>query len=382
MKVFASDVHVRRFLPELEAAGAVQALGRQDEGFGHGVIFRHHGHAGMDQGLEGAVRARADRDPLLGQRAPADHAVHAFARQHHAHRPLGQARGRRRQHLVLPQRLAAETAADERRAHMHLVFADAEHMGQRPGRVRHRLGRVVDAQLVAVPGDGGRVQLDRIVVVARRAVDRVDVHRRGGQRLLGVADFHLQGLALEAGRRQALGPGRVQRGDGRLGQIGHADQRPGMVGLFLGLGQHQRHRLAVPVDLVVLEDRQLVAAGGLGRRHEQRHRLHLRRVLVAHHQHHAGRAFRAAGVEGGDAALGHGAVDQGRIGHILQHHLGREARLPFHFQRAVEARHRGADDAVLLVDQRIGMAARQPAVGRGFDRLLHHLLCGFLDAHG
>jgi hypothetical protein len=284
---------------------------------------------------------------------------------------------------VAPHPLAAEAAADERRADVHLFFLQAEHLRHRPRRVRHGLGRIVDAQGVALPRHGRRVQLDRVVVVARRRVGRVDLVQGIGQRALGVADFLLERFAHECARLRTVGLGRFQRGDRGLGEVGHADQRCGMVGLFLGRGQHQRQRLAVVIHPVVLEYRQAFAGHRLFRRQEQRHRFHGRRVLVGHHQHHAGRAFGGGAVERGDAAFGHGTVDQGRIRQPIERELGRERRPALHFVRTVQARHRHADIALAVLDQRIGLPARHPGIRRQLDRLLHDLLRGFLDdVHG
>ena len=73
-----------------------------------------------------------------------------------------------------------------------------------------------------------------------------------------------------------------------------------MVGLLLRLGEHDRDRLAVPMDPVVLHHRTL----DHGRpalvavlRSRQR-RLRPWRVLMGHHQHDAGRGHRRRRVDG------------------------------------------------------------------------------------
>ena len=55
--------------------------------------------------------------------------------------------------------------------------------------VTHLRGVVHDQAASPVPGDGRRVQLDGVVVVARRAVGRVDPSGAAGQRRLGIADL-------------------------------------------------------------------------------------------------------------------------------------------------------------------------------------------------
>ena len=95
--------------------------------------------SGMDQRIETAVGPRPDRHALFGGSPAADDAVHALAGQREPDRTAGELRRRRRQHLVLPQRLAAEPAADERREDPYLLLSEAEDLCHRPGHVRHAL---------------------------------------------------------------------------------------------------------------------------------------------------------------------------------------------------------------------------------------------------
>ena len=119
----------------------------------------------------------AERDPLFGEAAPADHAVDALARQHEPNRPADELGGGRGEHLMLPQALAAEAAADERRGDDHLLLVQPEHLRDRPGGVRDELRGVVNSQRVALPRDGDAVELDRIMVVTRGRIGRVDAGR-------------------------------------------------------------------------------------------------------------------------------------------------------------------------------------------------------------
>ena len=82
----------------------------------------------------------------------------------------------------------------------------------------------------------------------------------------------------------------AERDDGVLLFIGDPDQAPRVLGLFLGLGEHDGDRLPVPVDAVILHDRQIVGTGGLRLAHERRRRIELRRVAMRHHQDDAGAA--------------------------------------------------------------------------------------------
>ena len=100
----------------LKAAGGIGAARRQDERLRHGVVRRHRRRRRCGSARRSVPSgSRAERDALLGQRASADDAVDALARQHEPHRPAGELRGGRGEDLVLPQRLAAEAAADEGR---------------------------------------------------------------------------------------------------------------------------------------------------------------------------------------------------------------------------------------------------------------------------
>jgi hypothetical protein len=108
---------------------------------------------------------------------------------------------------------------------------------------------------------------------------------------------------------------------------------------------------------------QIVPAGRLGRRHEKRRRLQRRCVAVGHHQHDAAGRFGPAGVESRDATLRNRAVGERGVDHALHWELGCEVGFTLHFERAVEARDRRANQAVLAVDQRVGVRARHPGVG-------------------
>ena len=207
MKVLASMSMSATCTSSLKLPAAYRRCVGQDERLGQVVVRGHRRHAGVDQRVEAAVRLRADRDALLGRGAPADDAVDALARQRDPHRPPGQLGRGGGEDLVLPQRLAAEAAADIGRGDVDLLLV----AGRTPARATrpscvHRLRGVVDDQLVAVPGERRRVQLDRVVVVARRAVGGVDLVRRGGERRLGVADLVAQRLAQERRRACARAP--------------------------------------------------------------------------------------------------------------------------------------------------------------------------------
>ena len=128
----------------------------------------------MDERREAAVVIGADRDSLLGVRATADQPVDALARERDPHGTPSELRRGSPEQMVGPQRLAAEPAADVGRGEMNLTLVDSEHLRERPGVQLHPLAGVVDDEVVAVPRERHRVGLDRVVVVARRAVREVD----------------------------------------------------------------------------------------------------------------------------------------------------------------------------------------------------------------
>ena len=84
---------------------------------------------------------------------------------------------------------------------MDLGFLDTEHLCERPGSAVNPLCRVMNDQAVAIPGDGGRIGLDRIVIVPGRAIDRIDTARRGLERGIAVAALEPVGLDHQRVRR-------------------------------------------------------------------------------------------------------------------------------------------------------------------------------------
>ncbi len=187
------------------------------------------------------------------------------------------------------KRLGAEAAADIGRGDVHLRLIEAEHVGERPGGMRDRL--------------------DASWTTARRrstpASPRAARSRCGCGAGSDTLASTLSGAAASAAsaspivvaaagpgtaRLGALRLGRGERRSSRLGRVGGADQGFGVVGLLLRFGQHDGDRLAVPVDAVVLHDRQVVAASGRRRADMNTGMLlHARRVRVRHDQHDPGR---------------------------------------------------------------------------------------------
>ncbi len=309
----------------------------------------------MDQRGERAVRLRAEHDALLGGGTAADDAEHALARQHDPHRPAGEPRRGGGQDLVVPQAFPAKAATDIGRDHANLLILQAEHArDRRRGRV-HELARVMDDKFLAFPRDRRGVQFDRVVVMARRTVGTVDNHRRAGQRRLGIADLEFGWFAEDRFWRVRPALGGLERRDRRLGVIADLDQCGGMIGLLLGLGEHHRHGLTIPVDARVLHDRQGARPGRRRRCEKERGRIHPRCVLVGHHQHDARRGFGGSGPEPRDPPAGDRAMHQRGIGQPIHRHLGGETRLALHLERAIDPGDGRADQSV-PAHHRIGRA--------------------------
>ena len=79
-----------------------------------------------------------------------------------------------------------------------------------------------------------------------------------------------------------------------------ANQAGRVLGLLLRLRENQRDRLAVPVNLRILQHQQR-ASGSAFRK--QRRRGELRRVLMRQHQQHARRGLGLTRIDGHDAPL-------------------------------------------------------------------------------
>jgi len=150
---------------------------------GHVIVRRHRRGAGVDQRTEMAVRLRANRDALLGQRATADDAVHAFARQRHTHGSANQSCRRGAQDLVVRQALAAEATADVGREHAHLLGLEIKSSRRSSLLGGDHLRRVMNGEIVTIPYDRRCMRLNRVVIVPRRAIDMVDLVGRCREQL-------------------------------------------------------------------------------------------------------------------------------------------------------------------------------------------------------
>ena len=185
-------------------------------------------------------RLGAEGHPLLGVRPEADRGVGLAPRQLHPDRALHRLRGDGRDGDVRPcPQGRPEGAAHEGRDHPDAVLRDAEHVRDLVPVVVRPLGLVVEGQPVAVPGRDGGVELDRVVVLARLDVARIDPHRRRREGPVGVADRGVGGPArlLVAAARLAGARG-IEGGQARRRVVGdpHEVRRVGR--LLEGLRHH------------------------------------------------------------------------------------------------------------------------------------------------
>ena len=252
---------------------------------------------------------------------------------------------------------------------MNLLLLDSEHLRERPRVQLHSLAGVVDDEVVAVPGQRHRVRLDRVVVVARRAVGEVDRVGAAASAASASPIPNLERLTHETvgrARRAPWPPRNVTAGSRTRRSTSISDAA------WSACSCVSASTIAIgwPFQwmLVVLHDGQVTAAGRLGGRQEERRWRHPRRVPVRHHQHDAWRGLGRARVERRDATASDRAVAQRRVDHALHRHLGGEARVAPDLERAVEPRDRRADQAVLVAQQRIGAGLQGPALRGGGER--------------
>ena len=97
---------------------------------------------------------------------------------------------------------------------------------------------------------------------------------------------------------------------------------------------------------------------------------------MRHHQRRRPARLRpSARVDRGDPALGDRAVDERGIDHARPARTSAAKRAaPGDLERSVDPRHRLADMAVLVADQRVGLAAGHPAIRRERNGLGHRAL--------
>ena len=163
-------------LPEPDVFRLVEVSRRESKLLGEMIVRGRLGEAGVDERGQLAIIVSGKCDALFGGRASADREVHTLTREHELERTLHHFRRCDRQRHMRPGvAFATKPAADERTDHAHMVFGEGKLCGEHLLNADDVLRGVVDGQarFVFRPMRQSRVQLNRIVVVWRRAVDVV-----------------------------------------------------------------------------------------------------------------------------------------------------------------------------------------------------------------
>src|SRR5436190_912576 len=232
-----------------------------------------------------------------------------------------------------------EGATHKRRYDADILSRNAEHGRDLVGDVVHPLCLVPQGQAVPVPcGDGG-MHLDRVVVLARNDVGLVNLHFGGREKSFSIAapdlcraTFALIGLPL---RRQLRLPGGDVDFSG-FGCVADADQAGRMVGLFEGLGDRERNRLALMTDLIILEHMQTFTNIRIDKRFVSTIG-EPRRVSMRQDRHYARSAFRHRSIDGSDTAARNRAPHDDAVGLPRPIEFRSIAGATGHFQAAVDA---------------------------------------------
>ena len=182
-----------------------------------------------------------------------------------------------------------------------------------------------------------RVQLDGVVVVTRCAVSVIDFEDAFAQHRLRIADFEFRRLTDDILRQFGLRLQLVERQSRFLRVVFDVNQRCRLIGHFLRLGNHDRHRLPVPMDPLILKHRQIAhrRAASIGRHIVWC--LHSGRVLVCHHGNDTGQTRRLAAVYSSDAPFRDRAQRQCCIRQIVEWNLCSKACRTGHLERSIDS---------------------------------------------
>ena len=220
--------------------------------------------------------------------------------------------------------LAAERAADEMGQHPDLGRGDAEQRGHGELHRLDALARVMQRELVAVPHRRGGQHLQRVVVVGGEPERRVDADLGSGEPGAGVA-------ARGPPRHQAaedpfrvirISPARLDRGDRRGLGVADPDQGGGVLRLLPGAGHDDRDRLpGVADDIVLHREKCLARCRAAEQRGDQRHLVHLRRVVVGQDPGYPVGAGGLGDLDRGDPAAGDPGAEDRSVSEVRQRYL-------------------------------------------------------------
>ena len=277
------------------------------------IVERAGGGLGVvAQRRQPALLVGAHAQRLPGGGAVPDGAEHLLSPQHQLDRAADEAGGHDAEDLrPLDQPLRPEAAAEERAADVDALGRNAEQPGDASLCHRHALARRVDGQGVAVPRRHDGVGLQRVVVLRRRFVDRLDPNRRCRKPGLDVA-MAILGRHAGADIRGREAVVRIQASARRLGLVTRG-QQDGTLGRGLQRVRHHDGDWLVGVaHLVILQH--------VHPEHERivlRVRIHREpgRVRGRHHLDYAGVRLGRGHVERGDPAAGDAADGERGIDH-------------------------------------------------------------------
>ncbi len=347
------DVQRCQTVAEAHVVAGVEHAGPLHLVFGEVLEARGLADGPVLDGLQPPVTIGRQLELLDGAWAIAE-GEHLLAGQLDAHRGLELERGHYCQRqLVLRAQAGAEGTADEGRQHADLAL-HVEHLLQVALAVLHALGLVVDQQLPArLVLDDGSMRLHGVVVFHRGLVLTVDAICRRRERRVEITT-----RLGELGRRiVGLIAHGLQIGLVCLDFVFDSHQARRMARQGLGLGHHQRQRLAAVEHSVVVQRAERRAFGGIVVLVGLVVAGHRRSVLMGQHQAHAGQCLGRGGVDARDSATGDAARDHRAVEQPRHLGFGGIAGLAGDLERAVDAVQRLAEWRVGAVHRTVPPAA-------------------------
>ena len=341
-RIAFGQVHRRQTHVRHPVGTRIEQPGLHDRGLGPAAGKVAAGAFMRDRGqLPVAGRAQPN---ALDRRGPMGGVVdHHRPRQRDLDRPPRRLRPQRREHRIgAEEQLPAKTAADIGRVDPDVLRRHAQRDRQIALRPGDHLVRGPHRQFVTVPRGDARERFHHRMAFVRGGVDRVERHRRGGERALEIphpVDLG-RGFAVAATLDRS---GRRERGQivaALLAHIVHADRAGGGAGLFERIGDDQRDRLVIMLDHGATEQRRGIHPAERQFRHVERR----------HDRDHAGHRLRLGQIHTRDPALRDRRAEDEAIGLIGSDvvafiRIGRGAR---GLELAVDAVVRLADDLQLV----------------------------------
>jgi hypothetical protein len=204
---------------------------------------------------EAPIRLRTDPDPLHRRLSAANQREHFRANEFAFDRASGRSRGDddKRQYRPEAASLGAKAPTEIATADADVLWRHAGGLSHRLARHKESLRRRIDLETIAVPADKCGMRFHRVVIVRGRRVLQIEAHWRASQSGLGIAT-----------QRERWAAGEGWSNDPLIKSVGDADARrhrfvpgahkPGRYHrLFLRLRKHDRDRLPMKMNLVILK---------------------------------------------------------------------------------------------------------------------------------